>query len=99
MKFIISNKVYDTDKMTLIAKVKKWYEVTDWLTVNVFGTGYGRVFDCKLFRSDKGNYLLTHDHSDGHIVGQAITEAEAKELILHCDYDTYEKLFGALEEA
>lgn len=99
MKFVLNNKVYDTDKMELVAKVKKWYECTDFFTVNVFGAGFGRNFECNVFRSKKGNYLLTHEHSDGKIYGESISEKEAKILILKSDYDTYAKLFGELEEA
>lgn len=100
MRFIINNKVYDTEKMTLLSsKVRKWYEFTGWLDKALFGDGMGREHNCKLYRTQKGNYLLTHEPDDLHVRAEAITEEEAKRLLLRSDYDTYCKLFGALEEA
>lgn len=98
-RFIIREKVYDTDKMKLIGHVKKWYEFQGWLRKQVFGDGIGRMNDCELYRSDKGNYLLVHENDCGSTTGEAIEEAEAKGLLMHYDYDSYAELFGELEEA
>lgn len=99
MRFIINEKVYDTDKMTLIGKVRKWYKFTDWFSVIFFGKNYGKTYDCQLYRSQKGNYLLTHESNVGTICGEAISEDEAKTLLLQSDYAAYSKIFGELEEA
>ncbi len=97
-RFIIREKVYDTDKMKLVGKVRKWYEFTGWMSRQLFGEGMGRIYDCQLYRSDKGNWLLVHMGDTG-LYGEAIKTKEAKDLLLHCDYDSYVALFGALEEA
>lgn len=97
-RFIIKNMVYDTDKMEHIGTVKKWYEFRGWVIPQIFGEGVGRMYDCEIYRSKKGNYLLVHDE-DAHIIGEAISKSEAKQLLMHSDYDKYAELFGSLEEA
>ena len=97
-RFIIKDKVYDTSKMKLIGKVKKWYEYTSYFFKQMFGEGYGRNYDCDLYRSEKGNWLLVHDGERG-CTGEAITEDEAKSLLKQYDYDAYVKEYGELEEA
>lgn len=97
-RYIIKNKVYDIDKMTLIGVVPKWYKFQGWLSQQLFGDDMGRVYPCNLYRSEKGNWLLTHEGDTGNI-GEAITEKEAKSLLLHSDYEKYAELFGSLEEA
>lgn len=98
-RFIINKKVYDTEKMTLIGRVEKWYEFKGWLQQQIFGKEAGRMHDCDLYRSNKSNYLLVHETDVYSIVGEAITETEAKDLLMRYDYDNYTKLFGELEEA
>lgn len=97
--FVIQNKRYDTSKMEHIGTVRKWYEHESYLLRQLYGPGYGRKFDCELYRSAKGNFLLTHVNDCGQTVGQAILESEAKELLLSCNYDRYAALYGELEEA
>ncbi len=97
-RFIIQSKVYDTDKMELIATVKMWYEFTGFIQKQMFGEGVGRFEECKLYRSVKGNWLLTHEDG-GHLIGGAIEEKEAKKLLMKCDYTAYMRLYGELEEA
>lgn len=97
-RFVIQNKVYDTAKMKLIGNVKKWYELKDLVHQYLYGKGVGRVYDCEMYRSDKGRYLVTHI-SGGEVYGEAIGEAEAKNLLMQYDYERYVKLFGELEEA
>lgn len=98
-RFIIKNKVYDTDKMKLIGHVRKWYEFQGWLSKQIFGEGVGSVVTCELYRSDKGRYLLVHKNDQNGLTGEAIDEKEAKSLLMHCDYVSYTELFGELEEA
>lgn len=97
--FIIKNKVYDTDKMTFIGYVRKWYKFTGWFTTQLFGEDMGRMCTCELYRSQKGNWLITHENDVNAICGEAITEKEARNLLLHSDYEKYTELFGGLEEA
>lgn len=97
-RYIIQNKVYDTEKMTFVGIVRKWYEFQGWLSQQLFGEGIGRVYTCNLYRSEKGNWLLTHEGDTGSI-GEAVKEKEAKDLLMHGDYEAYTKYFGTLEEA
>lgn len=97
-RFIIKNKVYDTSKMTLIGRVKKWYEYKGYFMKRIYGEGYGAKYDCDLYRSEKGNWLLVHD-GEGLCIGEAISEEEAKSLLMKYDYDVYAKEYGELEEA
>ena len=97
-RFIIQDKVYDTSKMKQVGAVSKWYEYTGYLLRQFYGEGVGRRYDCKLYRSDKGNWLLTHEGENG-LTGEAITEEEAKNLLKRYDYTAYAKLYGELEEA
>ena len=97
-RYIIQNQVYDTEKMTFVGVVQKWYKFQGWLSQQLFGNDTGRVYSCHLYRSEKGSWLLTHEGDTGNI-GEAIKEKEAKELLMHCNYDAYTKYFGTLEEA
>ena len=97
-RFIIKNKVYDTTAMEHIGTVRKWYAFRGWLQQQLCGSDKGYIYDCDLYRSTKGNYLLVHD-DDLATVGEAITENEAKQLLMHSNYDKYVELYGSLEEA
>lgn len=97
-RFIIANKVYDTDKMEFIGYVLKWYKFNGWLMRQIFGEDMGRDYDCELYRSQKGSWLITHE-SDTGLCGEAITEEVAKNLLKTYDYDKYAEIFGGLEEA
>ena len=97
-RFILQNKVYDTEKMQHLGKVKKWYAFQGWLQQQIWGKDTGLVHDCDLYRSPKGNFLLLHE-DDSEIVGEAIPESEAKELLLHSNYEKYAELYGPIEEA
>ena len=98
MKFVINNKMYDTDKMVSLGNVKKWFESTDWMTVYFVGKGKGRVYDCEIFKSNKGNHLLVRKINDQHCA-EVIEEIEVKELLMKYNYDRYAELYGEIEEA
>ena len=77
MKFVIQGLKYDTDKMKKIANVKKWYETNSPLVKAIYGNRkVGTTYDCELWRSEKGNWLLTHTEDYNKKVGHAITEEE-----------------------
>lgn len=100
-RFVIENKVYDTSKMRLMGKVQEWYEYQGLLR-NFYGKGYGRYYDCDLYRSNKGNWLLVrwmNNRNIGECVGETISEKRAKQLLMKYDYDAYVKEYGELEEA
>lgn len=99
MIFIIKGMKYDTDKMEKVANVKKWYRVYNLFSYALYGKQeVGRYYKCELWRSKKGNWLLTHE-CDYTEIGEAISESEAKELLLSYAPDEYEELFEKIPEA
>lgn len=99
MKFIINDLKYDTDKMEKIANVKKWYPINNALLKAAYNNlDIGNEYNCELWKSKKGNYLLTHDQDYSHR-GEAISEEEAIQLIKHYDLAKFEEMFGEIEEA
>lgn len=99
MKFIINDLIYDTDKMEKIANVKKWYPINNALIKAVYNNlDIGTEYYCELWKSKKGNYLLTHDQDYSH-KGEAISEEEAMKLIRQYALDKFEEMFGEIEEA
>ena len=99
MQFIINGMKYNTDKMEKMADVKKWYQIDNLFMQAAYpDKKFGRYYDCELWKSQKGNWLLTHE-ADYKIIGQAITEEEAKELLMRYATDVYEKEFEEIPEA
>lgn len=102
MIFILNDKKYDTSKMQKIAIVYKNYKYK----VNPFyyfqNYEFERNFlirkECELYRSSKGNWLLVY-RRNSDFCGEAISEDEAKDLLIKYDFKEYENLFGAIEEA
>ena len=103
MIFVINELKYDTDKMELISE-KCEYSWNSTLLGSLIKK-YGK--SVKLWRSKKGNWLITYK-KDFEImcgypipiaVANALHESRAKELLLQYDIEAYEKIFGELEEA
>ena len=100
MQFVINGLKYDTEKMEKVADAKKWYKIDNFLIRAAYpGKEVGRTHDCELWKSAKGNWLLTHEEDYATKYGQAIQEEEAKSLLMRYATDIYEKLYGDLEEA
>lgn len=95
-RFVINKLIYDTDKMEFIGTVKKWRK-NEFFSM-VMHEERGNFLSHKLYRSAKGNYLLTWEDCST-LYAEAIQEDEAKNLLMKFDYDSYSKLFGDLEEA
>ena len=93
MKFIVNNKIYDTDKSELLCEFRK-----PWEARTIIGTLYLARYT-SLYRTAKGAYFLTclADYDNGYI--EVINEAEAKEYLMHNNYEKYAEMFGELEEA
>ena len=92
MQFIIQGMKYDTEKMRKIATVKKWYREDTFLNRAMFpGQEVGWTHECELWKSEKGNWLLTHEMDYGKSMGEAIKEEEAKELLMRYATPIYEK--------
>ena len=99
MVFIIDGKKYDTDKMEKVADVKKWYKVDNVFMSAIYGgEEVGRYYPCELWRSEKGNWLLTHE-VNCETYGQAIYEFEAQRLLMTYATEEYEERYGELPEA
>lgn len=100
MIFVIDRLKYDTDKMEKVADIKKWYPVKNIIAEAIYGEGkYGITYDCELWRSKNGNWLVTHKDDYETVCGEAIKEKEAKNLLMKANIQAYEKIFGPLEEA
>lgn len=75
MVFVIQGMKYDTEKMRKVATVKKWYREDTFLNRAMFpGQKVGRTHECELWKSEKGNWLLTHEMDYSKNMGEAITE-------------------------
>ena len=102
MIFIIKGMKYDTDKMEKVADVKKWYKEDNLFLRALYGKygnqEVGKYYKCELWRSKKGNWLLTCEY-DYKKMGESISESEAKELLLRYAPDEYEELFEKIPEA
>lgn len=100
MQFVIKGMKYNTENMEKVAEVRKWYQVDDILNRAMFlGKKVGREFPCKLWKSAKGNWLLTHERDYGTNVGESIQEEEAKDLLMRYATAIYETMYGELPEA
>lgn len=100
MQFVIKGMKYNTDNMENVAKVKKWYQIDNiWTRAAYPGKEVGRVYECELWKPEKGNWLLTHEVDYSKVMGEAITEEEARELLMRFATPIYESLFGELPEA
>lgn len=53
----------------------------------------------RIMEKQKGNWLLTHTEDYATKVGEAITEEEAKSLLMRYAPDDYEKRFEEIPEA
>ena len=96
MVFVIDNLKYDTDKMELISE-KCEYAYTWVLSLtDTEIRSYGK--DVKLWKSKKGNWLLTY-RTNYDSKGVKLLEEDVKKLLLEYDLSKYEELFGELEEA
>ena len=89
MQFVINGMKYNTENMEEVAEVRKWYRVN-----NFFFSAM-----CKLWKSAKGNWLLTHERDYGEIFGEAIQEEEAKKLLMNYATAIYETMYEKLPEA
>ncbi len=100
MKFVINGMKYDTDKMERMAEVKKWYQNDSPLMRAMFpGQEIGHTYSCELWKSEKGNWLLTHEEDFQTKYGEAIEEEEAKKLLMKYATTVFEGMFGELPEA
>ena len=86
MVFVINKLKYDSEHMTLVSEFLN--SKFEYAGKNV-----------KLWKSAKGNWLLTYEDSYENKYGKAIDKEEAANLLLEYDLEKYEEIFGELEEA
>lgn len=96
MVFVIDNLKYDTDKMELISDKCEYTYTWVFILTDTEMRSYGK--DVKLWKSKKGNWLLTY-RTDCKSEGVKLLEEDVKKLLLKYDLPKYEELFGELEEA
>lgn len=96
MIFVIDNLKYDTDKMELISEKCEYIYTWIFTLTSTEMCSYGK--DVKLWKSKKGNWLLTY-RTDYDSKGVKLLEKDVKKLLLEYDLSKYEELFGELEEA
>lgn len=96
MIFVIDKMKYDTDKMELISDKCKYIYTWTFVLTNTKMSSYGK--DVKLWKSKKGNWLLTY-RTDYASKAVKLLEEDVKKLLLKYDLSKYEELFGKLEEA
>ena len=96
MIFVIDNLKYDTDKMELISEKCEYTYTWVFTLTDTKMSSYRK--DVKLWKSKKGNWLLTY-RTDYQSRGVKLLEEDVKKLLLNYDLSKYEELFGELEEA
>ena len=96
MIFIIDNLKYDTHKMELISEKCEYIYTWTLTLINTRMSTYGK--DVKLWKSKKGNWLLTYSTDYGS-KGVKLFEKDVRKLLLKYDLPKYEELFGELEDA
>ena len=101
MVFVINKLKYDTDKMTLVSEKCLYAYDTYFLCSKSFLNSKSKNLgkNVKLWKSAKGNWLLTYEDSCNDENGKAMSEEEAADLLLKYDLEKYEEIFGELEEA
>lgn len=95
MKFIIDNKVYDTEKSEKIIKYTKQYPLEGPL-----GFIINPRYDTVLYRTRKGNWFSVAMKNFDKKIAYKETNDTVKKLFKSLDeVELYNKYFGTLEEA
>lgn len=96
MIFVINNLKYDTDKMEIVSRECRISYPSD-----LYGTFIKKyAIETILWKSNKGNWLITYkDWSNNTVYAEALTSTQAMSLLAQYDLETYEKIFGEIEEA
>ena len=93
MRFIVNNKIYDTEKSELLCTFYKRWKIKTLCSVMY------PLRDTKLYRTAKGAYFLIYIKDYDGIGVEVINEDVAKVYLIHNNYDKYIEMFGELEEA
>lgn len=93
MKFIVNDKIYDTDKAEKVLDYRRRFPLTLTPQFCIWR-------DMELYRTAKGNWFSVKHEDYGKLTCIANTAEEAKEIFKQCNRDVlYAKYFGELEEA
>lgn len=93
MRFIVNNKIYNTDNSELLCTFSK-----QWETDTIFGKLYP-TRDTNLYKTNKGAYFLTSKGDYERFQILVINEDTAKNYLMYYNYEKYAEMFGELEEA
>lgn len=93
MKFIVDNKIYDTEKATLLCTGRK-----TWAIETFFGI-MNQYRDTSLYKTNKGAYFFVYNKGEDLYDIRVIRESVAKDFLMKQGYDNYVEIFGELEEA
>lgn len=93
MKFIVNDKIYDTDKAEKVLDYRRRFPL------ELFPQ-FSTMHDAELYRTAKGNWFsIKHEDFDGKTCIPE-TDEEVKRVLKCCtNIDLYAKYFGELEEA
>ena len=92
MKKIIDNKLYDTEKATVIFEFIQIYEEGMLLFQEY---KYHFRYPAQYLKTQKGTYLFYC--KDKNII-EIVNEEKVKKTIMKLDVDKYQELFGKIEE-
>lgn len=93
MKFIVNNKIYDTDKAEKVLNYRRRFP-------NKLFPQISEMYDMELYRTAKGNWFSLKSEDYGKVTCIAHTVEEVKEIFKKCNRDElYAQYFGDLEEA
>ena len=98
MIFVINNLKYDTDKMEIVSRKCRISYTSADIYYGIFIKKYG--LETILWKSKNGNWLVTYKKcSNDTVYAEALTSTQAMSLLIQYDLETYEKIFGEIEEA
>lgn len=94
MKFIYSGKLYDTENSEIITTFKR-----NW-SIKVRANTYDHVdLSTRIYQTKKGVFYIVAQYRN-KAVFDVITKSEVKDILEEKnDVNSYEKLFGKLQEA
>ena len=93
MKFIVNNKLYDTEKAELLCTFEK-----PWETKTLLGT-MNFYRKTNLYKTAKGAWFLTSTNDSENSYIKVISEKMGKNYLMHNAYEKYCEMYGPLEEA
>ena len=91
-KFIIQDKIYNTDTAEKLCEFTRDWEET------LLGSKVFIRYHTTLYRTIKGAYFCVRSADFSRFVAQLLTEKEGKQYLMRHNYTRYVELYGELEE-